>query len=258
MASKTAIHSIITPKQTAIDKIVREVTRFYINNLNNLEKQLKAEKNGANDSVTSLIEYIKSLIEGGNDKHKELSTDVMLWGALGVVGLLSLRQVLKRQFDDNYMYFIQKYIDKAQARASLTAYSQVGDVRFQEDIGRLRDLYIKDIENKILVENNNYQKEYLYNIVKEGKASKLGLLKEHKKGTERFFENELLQFNKDVNVQILIKSDYAYVEWVTMRDEKVRSTHRALNGKVFSIYDIPDEVHEWNCRCSLVGREKGE
>jgi SPP1 gp7 family putative phage head morphogenesis protein len=42
------------------------------------------------------------------------------------------------------------------------------------------------------------------------------------------------------------------VKWVTVGDVRVRKSHKELNGKIFDVNNLPQEVDDYNCRCGLV------
>jgi len=41
--------------------------------------------------------------------------------------------------------------------------------------------------------------------------------------------------------------------WMTAGDDRVRKSHRALNGKTFAMKDRPSEIYDPGCRCDIVG-----
>lgn len=72
----------------------------------------------------------------------------------------------------------------------------------------------------------------------------------------RFFAyDQLARLNKATTISTFINAGVTKVKWVTSNDVRVRQSHRDLNGKVFSIENLPPEIDDYNCRCALVPAE---
>ena len=69
----------------------------------------------------------------------------------------------------------------------------------------------------------------------------------------RFFAyDQLARLNKSTTIATFINAGVTKVKWVTSNDGRVREEHKKLNGKEFPINDLPDEIDDYNCRCTLV------
>ena len=62
----------------------------------------------------------------------------------------------------------------------------------------------------------------------------------------------MARFNKAVTITQYESAGVTKVKWVTSHDVRVRESHKALDGKVFDINNLPEELHDYNCRCGLV------
>lgn len=69
----------------------------------------------------------------------------------------------------------------------------------------------------------------------------------------RFFaRDQLARLNKSTTISTLISAGVTKVRWLTSNDGRVRESHKELNRKVFDIHNLPDEIDDYNCRCTLV------
>jgi hypothetical protein len=57
--------------------------------------------------------------------------------------------------------------------------------------------------------------------------------------------------NRDLALMQASSLGYTKCRWDTSGDERVRSSHAKLNGKVFDIRNLPKEYNDYNCRCVL-------
>ena len=62
----------------------------------------------------------------------------------------------------------------------------------------------------------------------------------------------MARFNKALTLTTYKAAGVRTVRWMTCNDQRVRPSHRALNGRVFPIDQIPREKDDYNCRCGLV------
>jgi SPP1 gp7 family putative phage head morphogenesis protein len=60
------------------------------------------------------------------------------------------------------------------------------------------------------------------------------------------------RFNKACTLATFQGAGVTRVKWVTSHDGRVRATHKALDGKIFPVGELPPEVDDYNCRCGLV------
>ena len=69
--------------------------------------------------------------------------------------------------------------------------------------------------------------------------------------TDTWSRTEINGLNRDLALMQATKLGYTRCRWDTSGDERVRESHRELNGKVFDIRNLPKEYNDYNCRCVL-------
>ncbi len=67
-----------------------------------------------------------------------------------------------------------------------------------------------------------------------------------------FARDQFSRFNKSMMVASYDEAGAKWIRWCTVGDQRVRRTHRALNGKIFAIDDMPDEYLDYLCRCGFL------
>ena len=68
----------------------------------------------------------------------------------------------------------------------------------------------------------------------------------------RFFaRDQMSRFNRALTIATYQTAGAQWVKWISVGDSRVRPAHKALNGKIFKIDDLPAEyVTSFNCRCT--------
>ena len=83
-----------------------------------------------------------------------------------------------------------------------------------------------------------------------------GLVKEAYTSTDHlarlFARDQMQRFNKACTLSTFRSAGVTKVKWVTVGDVRVRKSHKALNGQIFDVNNLPQEVDDYNCRCGLV------
>ncbi len=70
-----------------------------------------------------------------------------------------------------------------------------------------------------------------------------------------FARDQMQRFNKATTLAQFTAAGVTKVKWCTCHDGRVRETHKALDGQVFPINNLPPEVDDYNCRCGLIPAE---
>jgi SPP1 gp7 family putative phage head morphogenesis protein len=70
--------------------------------------------------------------------------------------------------------------------------------------------------------------------------------------------DQMQRFNKACTLSTFRSAGVTKVKWVTVGDIRVRKSHKALNGQIFDVNNLPKEVDDYNCRCGLVPVEWAE
>lgn len=132
---------------------------------------------------------------------------------------------------------------------------------FNDNMDQIRALYLDNSIQRLGWEQDYIKRSMLKRIHRyvTGEDTKLRLddLTNYafKKGdnlARLFARDQMARFNKALTLGTFTSAGVTKVKWVTSHDARVRDTHRALDGKVFDINNLPDEVDDYNCRCGLV------
>lgn len=67
-----------------------------------------------------------------------------------------------------------------------------------------------------------------------------------------FARDQMQRFNKALTLSTYTSAGVTKVKWVTCHDARVRESHKQLDGQIFGIRDLPQEVDDYNCRCGLI------
>ena len=138
---------------------------------------------------------------------------------------------------------------------------------FDKIMGDVRKLYVDNSLKRIAGEEDWLKREMLKRINSwaTNEADELTLDDLTKYAYERgdhiarlFARDQMQRFNKAVTLATYQGAKVTKVKWVTCGDQRVRDSHRELNGLVFDIDKIPAEKDDYNCRCGLVPVEWAE
>jgi SPP1 gp7 family putative phage head morphogenesis protein len=132
---------------------------------------------------------------------------------------------------------------------------------FEDNMKAVRTLYLENSLDRIKGEESEIKKKIIQKIVDyaDGKSETLelaDLVKAGYEGADRyarlFARDQMQRFNKACTIATFKSAAVTRVKWVTCNDIRVRKTHKALNGQVFDVNNLPKEVDDYNCRCGLV------
>ncbi len=132
---------------------------------------------------------------------------------------------------------------------------------FDENLEAVRKLYLDNSIQRIQYEEEDIKRRILQKIINyaTGKSDTLeltDLVKEAYTATDHlarlFARDQMQRFNKACTLATFKSAAVTKVKWVTVGDVRVRKSHKALNGQVFDINNLPKEVDDYNCRCGLV------
>ena len=138
---------------------------------------------------------------------------------------------------------------------------------YNDNMAEIRRLYIDNSIRRIAGEKDLLKRKLLQKIddYVVGKSDALDIreLTKQMLGSSarmaRFFaRDQLSRLNKATAIATFVNTGVTKVKWVTAHDVRVRSTHAALDGQIFDINALPDEVDDYNCRCALVPVEYAE
>lgn len=132
---------------------------------------------------------------------------------------------------------------------------------FNDNMDALRQLYIDNSLQRIKGEEDWLKRRILERITDwaTGKTDELTLDDLQKYAfnagdhmARLFARDQMQRFNKAVTIATFENAKVTKVKWMTCGDQRVRDSHKALNGRIFDIDKIPPEKDDYNCRCGLV------
>lgn len=138
---------------------------------------------------------------------------------------------------------------------------------FDENMEAVRRLYLDNSITRIKGEEELIKRRILQKIIDyaTGKSATLeltDLVKEAYTSTDHlarlFARDQMQRFNKACTLSTFRSAGVTKLKWVTCGDVRVRKSHKALNGRIFDIENLPPEIDDYNCRCGLVPVEWAE
>jgi SPP1 gp7 family putative phage head morphogenesis protein len=262
---------IPVPTLRLFDAVTKSIKKIYNDNLDLIQKELleKAEKYDLSkeksiiikDSAYNLIEYLEK-IRSGLESIPVRGATITAGKIEDNENIKQLQRILKGQFESSEKTFFREFYQDGDDRVMnfLISFSLDKDKIFQSKIDRLRELYINNAVERIAGEQNELKKSFLEKVTKwvEGEEKELDvkdLIKQMKKTSAReakfFSRDQFCRFNKSLLIASLEEAGCEYVIWRTVKDGAVRDTHRELEGKIFHIDNLPEEIDDYNCRCGL-------
>ena len=167
--------------------------------------------------------------------------------------------VLKQEQTD----YMKRLLSDADGKTAQVLQSFAIDKKqfFDENLEAVRKLYLDNSIQRIQYEEEDIKRRILKRIIDyaTGKSDELNLtdlVKEAYTSTDHlsrlFARDQMQRFNKACTLATFKSAAVTQVKWVTVGDVRVRKSHKALNGQVFDINNLPREVDDYNCRCGLV------
>jgi SPP1 gp7 family putative phage head morphogenesis protein len=160
-------------------------------------------------------------------------------------------------------HFFESFIEDASEKVSIRVQFALNkDEVFQQRIEGLHKHYLDSALKRIGYEEDFLKSSFLMELTDyamgkstdiENIKTVIESMKKNSVKEARFFaRDQFSKFNKSLTISSLETAGASHVEWLTVGDQRVRPTHRVLNHKVFPIDQIPEEQHDYNCRCGLV------
>jgi SPP1 gp7 family putative phage head morphogenesis protein len=135
------------------------------------------------------------------------------------------------------------------------------DEFFSQQSQAVRTLYIQNSLERLQGETDFLKRRIIKEIIDyaEGKTDKLNIdtlaracFDSSNTLSKLFARDQMQRFNKACTLATFSSAKVKRVKWITSHDGRVRPTHKALDGKIFNVDDLPKEVDDYNCRCGLV------
>lgn len=199
---------------------------------------------------------------------------------LDAINEKELTRRMNNELADAQRFFFKSFVENNKDKVALKIdFALKRDDVFGKRIDRLRELYLQNSIQRIAEEQDVLKKAFLSHYVgfitgKETDFTSFNDIVDQMKKTgvkeSKFFaRDQFSKFNKALTIASYEEADVSYVKWLTVRDFRVRGrpggaypnakpSHWALHGKVFRMDQIPNEINDYNCRCSLVPATEAE
>ena len=233
------------------------------------------------DDIKVLLEYFEDMRKELEEENKDVIARVNL---NSVANTLEHEWFEEDEDEEESEYFVKKiddvfkkeqadYLKRLFADADgrtarvLRSFSIDKKKFFDDNMEMVRKLYLDNSIARIKGEKSLLKRRILQKIVDyaEGKSDKLelaDLVREGYEGSDKlarlFARDQMQRFNKACTLSTFRSAGVTKVKWVTANDQRVRKSHKELNGKIFDVNNLPDEVDDYNCRCGLVPVEWSE
>lgn len=235
------------------------------------------------DSLESLLKFFDDMKKEFEKQQEENER------AIGRVNLNAVANTLEHQWleedqEEEPAYFVKKMDDVLKTEQKDYLKRLLGDADgktaqilqnfaidkkqfFEENMAAVRKLYLDNSIQRIQYEEMDIKRRILQKIIDyaTGKTDTLEiseLAKETYTTTDSlarlFARDQMQRFNKACTLSTFRSAGVTKVKWVTVGDVRVRKSHKALNGQIFDVNNLPKEVDDYNCRCGLVPVEWAE
>lgn len=229
------------------------------------------------DTLDSLLKFFDEMKKEFEKQQEENER------AIGRVNLNAVANTLEHQWleedqEEESEYFVKKIDDVLKTEQKDYLKRLLGDADgktaqilqsfaidkkqfFNDNMAAVRKLYLDNSIQRIRYEEEDIKRRILQKIIDyaTGKSDELNLtdlVKEAYTSTDHlsrlFARDQMQRFNKACTLSTFRSAGVTKVKWVTVGDVRVRKSHKALNGQVFDVNNLPREVDDYNCRCGLV------
>ena len=204
-----------------------------------------------NDLVTEAVERIKAQLEELELKG-DLNEDED-----------RIRLQLYRQLAEAQQHFFTDFFEDASERLKTRiAYALDKDEVFKNRLTGLRKGYIDSAMTRISEGKSMLRKKFI-GILEQWVAGERpdldglddmmnGIRKEGLNFSKFFARDQFSRFNRALLVTSYEEAGAKWIRWATVLDQRVRNSHKKLQGKIFAINDLPKEYLDYNCRCGYL------
>ena len=229
---------------------------------------------GEDDSIEALLKRLEEMRKKLEEENKEFIARVNL----NTVANTLEHEWFEKDADEQPEYFVRKIDDifKLEQTDYLKRLFKDADGKtanilrsfaidkqqfFNANMDAVRTLYIDNSIERIRGEESLLKRRILQKIIDyaEGRTDTLelaDLVREGYEGSDHlarlFARDQMQRFNKACTLSTFRSAGVTKVKWVTANDQRVRKSHRELNGQIFDVNNLPEEVDDYNCRCGLV------
>lgn len=172
------------------------------------------------------------------------------------------RESLESQFASTEHDFFTQFMEDIPEKLTLTLqFALPTSEVFKRDRDIIREYYLDTSIERIMEGQSKLRQKFIRMleqwIMGEKEAPGVeGIMESIKKESGAFSlyfaRDQFARFNKSLTVASYQAAGVTKLQWWTVGDGRTRPSHRALHGKVFSVNDIPEEAHDYNCRCTFL------
>ncbi len=172
------------------------------------------------------------------------------------------REALGRQFEDSKDEFFKSLLEDSPRKLELSiSFALQSDQVFKNKIDLIKQFYVNDAIDRIDQGGSTLRKIFINQMGGwiEGNNDLSGLSdvienikQESGKFSQFFARDQMARLNKSLQLASFDKAGAKKLRWWTVKDGRVRPSHKALHNKVFDIDKLPEEAKSYNCRCSFL------
>lgn len=228
------------------------------------------------DTLEDLVDFFEEMGKQ-NDIQKEIERKANLASAANTLehkwldskedqdleAVKKLRQQVGAALEENQQDYLQRlYQDSSQKMRDILSTFEIDKQKvFNDNIDALRELYIDNSYERLMWEQDAIKRRMLQRILRyvDGQDDTLSLDDLTKYAyscgdnlARLFARDQMARFNKALTLSTFQAAGVTKIKWVTSHDVRVRDSHKALDGQVFSPDNLPPEINDYNCRCGLV------
>lgn len=274
------------------DKLAKVLGKFYRELIKkllaDLKQQIKASNVNLNnplteDSLEDLLDFFEGMKQE-QERQESMEQDFInqvdmgtiadtlqkLWLGTGgnpsesdMKAARSISPEIKEAFEEEQSDYLVRLFDDADRKTQgiIQSFSIDKQKLFNDNMEQLRTLYLDNSIERIAWEQDYIKRAIIKKILDyaTGKSDVLdfsGLTKmAFEKGDNMaalFARDQMQRFNKAITLSTFINAGVTKIKWVTCHDVRVRESHKELDGRIFSINELPAEIDDYNCRCGLV------
>ena len=267
----------------ALKSYYNELARTLLRDIKEAAEQSRATldakeppKKNEDETLKDLLDYFEKMKKEAEDLNKKVANQANMaaaentlkhkWSEGDSVDQTKTERTRERiasmldKEQDEYLYRL--FNDAGDhMRQVLTTFSIDKQKLFNDNMEALKALYLDNSINRLTYEQEDIKRRMLERIndYVTGKSPTLkfdDLTKIAYKWGDHlarlFARDQMQRFNKALTLSTFTSAGVTKIKWVTCHDARVRDTHKALDGKIFNIHDLPEEIDDYNCRCGLV------
>lgn len=245
-AKQTGVVMDSAPVDEDEDETLERLLDFFTSKQKEMEAEQQALINQANMAAVENTLQHKWLDDEGNVNISEAAKKQIV-------------NIFQNEQDDYLKRLFSDAGDKMQQ--ILATFSIDKQELFNQNMDNLRILYLDNSIKRLGWEQDYIKREMLKRINRyvSGQDDELKFddltkyaFKFGDNMARLFARDQMQRFNKALTLSTFTTAGVTKVKWVTCHDVRVRKSHKALDGQVFDIKNLPAEVDDYNCRCGLV------